>query len=255
MMFEENFVDVASGLIRFDKLQIADDDIPQAKVDNLATDISEKAKLTISANTPNAPATGDLWLDTSQSPNQLKFYDGTQFLRTSPDSSLPTFTSSQAGQFVKVNGTGTALEYGTVDLSSTIPVTQKGSANGVASLDSTGRLPTAQLPSILSTDSLFAVIPTPSDSGFQITRIFRQKIRVDGLALRTQSGTCSVQIAVDGQGFGNVSSASSTPSEFVLGTPIEVDATTNSSSIGFIVSNNSSASNLEVTLAVSIIAS
>lgn len=255
MMFEENFVDVASGLIRFDKLQIADDDIPQAKVDNLATDISEKAKLTISANTPNAPATGDLWLDTSQSPNQLKFYDGTQFLRTSPDSSLPTFTSSQAGQFVKVNGTGTALEYGTVDLSSTIPVTQKGAANGVASLDSTGRLPTAQLPSILSTDSYFAVIPTPSDSGFQITRIYRQKVRIDGLAIRTHSGTCSVQVAVDGQGFGNVNSASSTPNEFVLGTPIEVDATNASRSIGFIVSNNSSASNLEVTLAVSIIAS
>ena len=185
----------------------------------------------------------------------MKFYDGTQFLRTSPESSLPTFTSSGRGRFVKVNGTGTALEYGSVDLSSVIPVTQKGAANGVASLDSTGRLPSSQLPSVLSTDSLYVAVTTPTNQTYDVKRIYKQKLRIDGLALQTTSGTCSVQISVNGTGLGSTYSVSSTPNEFALGTPIEIDATTTSKAIEFIVTNNSSASALEVTMAVSVIAS
>ena len=255
MMFEENYVDTASGLIRFDKISIANGDIAQAKVTDLTTDLGEKAKLTVGSTTPTSPATGDLWHDTSQTPNQLKFYDGTQWLRTSPDSSLPTFTTSNAGEFVKVNGTGTALEYGTVDLSSVIAVTQKGSANGVASLDSTGRLPSSQLPSVLSSDSLYQSVTTPTNTLYSIKRIYKQKIRIDGMALQTTSGTCSVQVTVDGTTYGSVYSVSSTPNEFTLGTPIEIDATSASHEIGFEVTNNASASVLEVTMAISVIAS
>jgi hypothetical protein len=255
MMFEEDFVHTDSGLIKFNKIKIDNGNIPQAKVASLTTDLGTKAKLTVSSSTPTGPATGDLFLDTSQTPNQLKFYDGTQFLRTSPESSLPTFTSSDAGRFVKVNGTGTALEYGTVDLSSVIPVTQKGAANGVASLDSTGRLPSSQLPSVLSTDSLYIAVATPTNQTYDVKRIYKQKIRIDGLALQTTSGTCSVQISVNGTGLGSTYSVSSTPNEFALGTPIEIDATTSSKAIEFIVTNNSSASALEVTIAISVIAS
>ena len=255
MMFEEDFAHTDSGLIKFNKIKIDNDAIPQAKVASLTTDLGAKAKLTVSSSTPTGPATGDLFLDTSQTPNQLKFYDGTQFLRTSPESSLPTFTSSDAGRFVKVNGTGTALEYGSVDLSSVIPVTQKGAANGVASLDSTGRLPSSQLPSVLSTDSLYVAVTTPTNQTYDVKRIYKQKLRIDGLALQTTSGTCSVQISVNGTGLGSTYSVSSTPNEFALGTPIEIDATTTSKAIEFIVTNNSSASALEVTMAVSVIAS
>ena len=179
MMFEEDFAHTDSGLIKFNKIKIDNDAIPQAKVASLTTDLGSKAKLTVSSSTPTGPATGDLFLDTSQTPNQLKFYDGTQFLRTSPESSLPTFTSSDAGPFVKVNGTGTALEYGSVDLSSVIPVTQKGAANGVASLDSTGRLPSSQLPSVLSTDSLYVAVTTPTNQTYDVKRIYKQKLRID----------------------------------------------------------------------------
>lgn len=255
MMFEEDYVDDTTGLILFDKLQIADGDVAQAKVTDLVTDLGEKAKLTVGSSTPSAPSTGDLWHDTSQTPNQLKFYDGTQWLRTSPDSSLPTFTTSNAGEFVKVNGTGTALEYGTVDLSSVIAVTQKGAANGVASLDSTGRLPSSQLPSVLSSDSLYDNVTTPANQQYAIKRIYKQKIRVDGLALQTTSGTCTVQVTVDGTTYGSAYSVSSTPNEFTLGTPIEIDATSGSHEIGYEVTNNSSASVLEVTMAISVIAS
>ena len=96
MMFEEDFAHTDSGLIKFNKIKIDNDAIPQAKVASLTTDLGAKAKLTVSPRPPTGPATGDLFLDTSQTPNQLKFYDGTQFLRTSPESSLPTFTSSDA---------------------------------------------------------------------------------------------------------------------------------------------------------------
>mgnify|MGYP006423076653 CR=1 FL=1 len=254
MMFEENFVHTDTGLIRYDKIQIADDAIPQDKVSGLTTEINTKAKITVSATTPVSAASPDLWLDTSQSPNQLKFFDGTQWLRTSPDSSLPTFTTTQAGQYVRVNGTGTALEYGGIDFSSLIPITQKGAANGVASLDSSGRLPTSQLPSVLASDSYYKRIGTPAAEGYGIKRVYRQKIRIEGLALQTTSGTCNVQVAVEGTGYGSAYSVSSTPNEFVLGTPIEVDSSSSSSEIGFIVSNISSTSELEVTMAVSIIA-
>jgi len=254
-MFEENFVHTDSGLIRFDKIKIDNSDIPQAKVATLTSDLGEKAKLTVSSTTPSTPATGDLWHDTSQTPNQLKFYDGTQWLRTSPESSLPTFTTSNSGQFVKVNGTGTALEYGTVDLSSVIAVTQKGAANGVAELDSTGRLPVTQLPSLLASDSFYDIITTPTNTTYTVKRIYKQKIQVDGLSLQTASGTCSVQVAVNGVGFGSVYSVSSTVNEFALGTPIEIDATSANKQIGFIVTNNSSASQLEVTMAVSVLTS
>lgn len=255
LMFEEKFTNTSTGLIRFDKLGIADGDIPQAKVSGLATAISESAKLTVGSSTPTPASTGDLWHDTSQTPNQLKFYDGTQWLRTSPDSSLPTFTASNAGQFVKVNGTGTALEYGSVDLSSVIPVTQKGTANGVASLDSTGRLPSSQLPSVLSSDSFYDVVTTPTNQQYDVKRIYKQKIRIDGLALQTTSGTCQVQIVVDGTGYGSTYSVSSVPNEFTLGTPIEVDATAGSHLIGYEVTNNASGSILEVVMAVSVVAS
>lgn len=253
MMFEENFVHTDSGLIKFSKIKFEDGDLAQAKVTDLTSDLGEKAKLTVGSSTPSSPSTGDLWHDTSQTPNQLKFYDGTQWLRTSPDSSLPTFTTSNAGEFVKVNGTGTALEYGSVDLSSVIAVTQKGAANGVASLDSTGRLPSSQLPSVLSSDSMYLKVATPTNQNYDIKRIYKQKIRIDGMAIQTTSGTCDVTITADGTQYGSTYAASSTPNEFTLGTPIEIDATSASHSIGFEVENNSSASGLEVTLAVSVI--
>ena len=67
----------------------------------------------------------------------------------------------------------------------------------------------------------------------------------------TTSGTCNVQIAVDGTGVGSTYNVSSTPNEIALGTPIQVIANTASHSIGFIVTSASSAAN-EVTLAIAI---
>ena len=217
------------------------------------TGLAEKAKLTVSPTTPTGTVTGDLWHDTGQVPNQLKFYDGTQWLRTSPDSSLPTFSTGNAGQFVKVNGTGTALEYAGLDLSAVIALSQKGAANGVAALDSNGRLPTAQLPANLSTSSMYHIEATASNQTYTIQRIYKQNIRIEAISVMTSSGTANVKINVNGTDYGDIYAASSAPNEQLLGTPIEVDASVSSAAIGFTVSGASSAANLEVTLAIGII--
>ena len=174
LMTETNFTDTATGKIPFSKLQIADADIAQAKVAGLVSHISTAAKLTVSGTTPSNPSAGDLFLDTSVSPNVLRFYDGTQFLQTSPESGLPTFSTSNAGQVVQVNGTGTALVYAAIDLSSRIATTQRGAANGVASLDSTGRLPSSQLPTSISSGSFYKIVAGSVSNGAQvIQRIFK----------------------------------------------------------------------------------
>ena len=252
LMFEENFVDGGTGLIKFDKIGIADADIAQAKVNGLVTGLATKAKLTVSSNSPTSPSTGDIWHDSSIQPNQLKFYDGTQWLKTSPESSLPTFATTDAGKYVKVNGTGTALEYGSIDLTSVIATNQKGAASGVASLDSNGRLPQSQLPETLASDSFYDIKSTASDGTYVIKRIFKQAVSIDAISVMTTSGTCNFQIAVDGVGVGSTYSVSSTPYEISLGTPIQVLAESASHSIGYIVSSASSAANLEVTLAIAI---
>jgi len=255
IMTEADFVDTATGLILLNKIGIAAGAISQASVANLATDLASFAKLTVSGTPPVSPATGDLWHDTSKSPNELKYYDGTQFLRTSPESSLPTFTAANANQVLRANGTGTALEFAAVDLSSVIPKTEKGAASGVATLDGTARLPTAQLPEVLSSQSLFLEVTTPADQTYDIKRIYKQKLRIQGMAIRTTSGTCDVQVSVNGVTYGTIYTASSVPNEVTLGTPIEIDASASSAMIQFAVTSNAASANLEVVLACSVLSS
>jgi hypothetical protein len=253
LMLESNFCDLTTGLIQFSKIGLADSAIAQAKVSGLVTALSASAKLTVSASTPASPATGNLWLDTSQTPNQLKFYNGTAWLRTSVENALPSFASANAGQYVRVNGTGTGLEYASVDLSSVIPLTSRGAANGVASLDSSGRLPSTQLPTALSSFSYYSTVASPSNTSYTINRIFKQKIKLEAIAVRLTSGSCTVQIAVNGVATGSTYSVSSTPTEVSIASPIEIDASAASKTIGFIVTGASSPTVLDVVLSGSIL--
>lgn len=256
LMTEANFTDTATGKILYNKLQIADGDITQAKVAGLVAHVATAAKLTVSSSTPSTPASGDLWMDTSATPNKLKFYTGTSWLETAPESSLPTFGASNAGQFVKVNATGTALSYADIDYTAVVPVTQKGAANGVATLDSTGRLPAAQLPTVLASDSIYQKNTGANSNGnTAIKRIYRQKIQVDAISLQCASGTGVVQLTVNGVAVGSTHSVSSSGTETVLSTPQEIDSTSSSKLIGFTITGASSLNDLEVTLAISILSS
>ena len=173
---------------------------------------------------------------------------------------MPTFATSNAGQYVRVNGAGTALEYGNVDLTSVIPVNQKGVASGVATLDATGRLPSAQLPETLATDSIYVKFAGSVSTGNKVMkRVFKQVVRIDGISVKTSSGTCDVQLTVNGTAVTSISpstfAASTTINEQTLGTTATVTANTNSQEIGINVSNVATPVDLEVTMAVSILSS
>jgi hypothetical protein len=254
MMFEDEYTN-AAGYINYGKIAVANDEIPQAKVSALATTLTNKANLVSQSSTPTSPATGDLWLDTSLAPAILKFYEGTQWLETSPESSLPTFVQTNANQFVRVNGTGTGLQYGDIDFSSVVPKTYMGAANGVATLDSSGNLPVTQLPETFSTVSIpfFSVHEDSSanigNKTYYLSRIWKQTIRIDGIAYKLSSGTCTLQLSVDGVAVGSTFSATSSLQSDNIATVIEIDGTVSSKRIELIVTNNSSGQSLEVVVA------
>jgi hypothetical protein len=250
LMLEDEYTD-ANGLIQYSKLAIADDQIPQAKVSGLAPALAAKAKITVASSTPASPATGDFWQDTSTTPNKLKFYDGTQWLLTSPDSTLPNFVASDSLKYVRVNASGTALEYGNIDFSNLVPKTYMGAANGVASLDSSGKLPTAQLPQTYSAQSLsYYNSGSVTNATVFVARIYRQKIRIDGIAYKLGAGTCTIQISVDGAPIGSTFAVNTTLAQTALGTVIEVDGTTVSRRIEITITSAASASGLEVALSL-----
>lgn len=253
LMFEDEYT--TNGYINFAKVSVTDNQIPQIKVANLSTGLAGKANLVSQATTPLTAVTGDLHLDTSQTPAILKFYDGTQWLETSPESSLPTFIQTNAGQYVRVNGTGTALEYGDIDVSALVPKTYMGAANGVATLDTSGNLPVTQLPETFSTVSIpfFSVhedsAAAISNKTYFFTRFWKQTIRIDGLAFKTNGGTCTIQLAVDGSLVGTTHAVTSTLSSISLPTVIEINATVASRRLEIVTTNNSGGQSLEVVVA------
>jgi len=254
LMFEDEYTDT-SGFIRYNKLSIQNNEIPQNKVSNLSTSLAGKANLVSQQSTPSAPVTGDLWLDTNLSPAILKFYDGTQWLETSPESSLPTFVQTNANEYVRVNGTGTGLEYGDIDFSALVPKTYMGAANGVATLDTGGKMPVNQLPETFSTQSIpfFSVWEDSAaaigNKTYFVTRLWKQTIRIDGIAYKLNSGSCTLQLSVDGTPVGNTYNVTTALQNDNLATVIEIDATVASKRLELVVTNNSSGQTLEVSIA------
>lgn len=254
LMMEEKFADPATGKILYSKLQIADGDIAQAKVSGLPAALAAGAKLVISNTTPVSPGQGWLWLDTSVVPNVLKFFDGLNWLQTSPDSTLPSFTAADAGKVVQVNGLGSALIYADPDLSSVIPVTQKGAANGVATLDSNGQLPAAQLPSTVASYNHYAKYAGTTANGTYVhQRVFKRKLSLTGATLVCASGTATVQLAINGVGVGPTYSVSSVLQDVTFATAQAVDASTSSVRIGFIVTSASTFTDFEFVVAGSVV--
>jgi len=250
IMLEDQYTD-NNGFILYNKLTVSDGEIPQAKVSNLTSALSGKANQFIGSSTPVSANTGDLWLDTSQTPNLLKFYDGVTWLLTSPTSTLPTFNLGNANQYIRVNGTGTALEYGVVDMSSLVPKTYMGAANGVATLDSSGKLPTNQLPNVYSVSSIpfytqwQTSSTTTANATYFVSYVYKQILRIDGIALKLSAGTCDVRISEDGTPVGATYNATSTLQNISIGSSIQIDGTSVGRRLEIAVTNQSSAGILE----------
>jgi hypothetical protein len=242
-----------NGFIDYAKLQIADNQIPQSKVNALAATLIGKAQITAAASTPSSPSVTDLWLDTSQTPNQLKFYTGTQWLATNPASSLPAFLTSNASQYLRVNGTGTALEYGNIDFSTLVPKTYLGAANGAASLDSTAKVPLTQMPTIWAVNSKdYFNSGSVTNATVYVARIYGCKMRFTGWGYKLSAGTCTIQLAVDGATVGSTQAVSTSLGQANFGSVVEVDATSTSRLIQIVITGSSSATGLEVGLATAV---
>lgn len=254
LMLEDEFTD-NNGFIPYSRLVVVDAEIPQSKVNGLSSGLTSKAKMTVAALTPVSNVSGDLWLDTSQVPNVMKFYDGTQFLSLNPASSLPTFLVANANQYLRVNGTGTALEYGDVDLSSVVPKTYMGAANGVASLDSAGKLPTSQLPAVYSTSTIPFLstwetsLATTANGTYFVSYTFKQILRIDGIAFKLSAGTCDVRISVDGTPLGSTYAVTTSLNQATLGSPIQIDGSVTPRRVEIAVTNQAAAGILEIGLA------
>ena len=92
---------------------------------------------------------------------------------------------------------------------------------------------------------------TPSNATFLIKRLWKETVRLDGLTAVVSSGTCTIQLAIDGVAVGTSQAISSTKADVTFGSAVSVDATTSSKRLQVIITNNSSAADLELGVAAS----
>lgn len=216
-----------AGYINYSKLNITDGQIPQAKISGLSAALPLKGELRVSATAPVSPSTGWLWIDTAVTPNLLKFYDGTQWITTSPTNTLPSFTSSNALAYVRVNAVGSALEYATVDFSSLVPKSYMAVANGVATLDSGAKVPLAQIPAVWNPIPLYYNGTGAVTNGTKLLgRVFGHRMKIYGFNAKLSAistNSVSLQIAIDGVTYGTALTLSSSVAQtHTLSSPIEV---------------------------------
>jgi protein-disulfide isomerase len=100
---------------------------------------------------------------------------------------------------------------------------------------------------------MYNIQATATNQTYTIQRIFKQKIRIEAISALLSSGSCNIQINVDGVNYGDVIAVTSAGNESVLGTPIEVVDITTSHAIGYTVTGASSAANLEITYSVGVL--
>jgi len=250
LMLEAEYANT-DGFINFAKIAVTDGTIAQSKVTGLVAALASMGTVVVSASTPTGSLAGWLWVDISQAIPKLKFYDGTQWLNTKEDTDLPSVTISDVNKYLAVNETADGYVYRDLDFTTVVPKTYMGAANGVASLDSAGKVPVAEIPILYSAHSISRqVAGTATDQDYFLSKLWRQKIRIDGISGVTTSGTCQIQITVDGTGVGDTHSISSGGVDIVIDPIIEVDGVAASHRIGINVTSSSSPVDLEVAVAV-----
>lgn len=250
LMLEDNYT--SNGLILWSKIAVDDGAIPAAKVNGLTNLLENRGRVFLGSSSPASPVATDLWLDTSSNPNVLKVYSGVEWVNTSPNINIPSYSNTNASWYLRVNSAGNGLEWATLDLTSRVPTSWVGAANGVASLDSGGFLPISQLPDTFSLGSEYKVVSgSVTNTDVTVKRIFKQKLRIDAVAVKCGAGSCSIQLKVAGVNVGDVIAVGTTLVEQNLSASIEVDAISASKTIAFTITGATSCSDLEVTLATS----
>jgi hypothetical protein len=252
LLTEDEYTD-SSGFILGSKVAFANDAIPQSKINGLAATLTNRGKIYVQGTEPVSPNSGDFWLDTSLAPNVLKVWGGSDWVLTSPNINIPEFDGTKAQRVLRVNSSGTGLEWVLVDLSSRISTSTIDAPNGVCPLDSDGLVPVSNLPDIFAQESIYREITGLAATSYTMRVAYSQTVRIDSIVLKTNTGTCNVEIEVDGV---VVSAAPVSANSTLTATNLPVSITVNAESsprrIGVKTSSLAGTpASLEVTLATS----
>lgn len=233
LMLEDKYA--TNGMIRLDKVAIADGAIPMAKVAALVSTLSTKANITVSGSQPASAVNGDFWINTSAAVPALLFYDGVRWLSASPNGLVPLPQTANALQFLRLNSTATALEYAPIDTSALVRLNTVGLANGVAPLNSSGRLPTTHFPEFsLKAPIIGRVAGSIANSTIPVGLLSGSKHTFQGIAVRTTSGTCTVQLQVGGVNVGSTLAVTATATRLAISNIVS-DATATPRDVSLVV--------------------
>lgn len=238
LMLEDKYA--TNGLIRLDRVNIPDGSIAKSKVSGLEIDLASKAKISVSPTAPLTPGQGDLWVNTGYAVPSLLFYDGVRWLNSSPNSLLPLPLAANALQFVRLNSTATALEYAPFDTSDLVKSDTIGVANGVAALDSSGKLPSASVPAFVTKTPITGRIPGAIANGtIVVGHLEGAQHSFVGLSAKLTSGTCTIQLSIGGTLVGGTLAVTSTAAKIAI-VPTAVDATAAVKDVAIVVTGGTS---------------
>jgi hypothetical protein len=238
LMLEQVFTNTQTGKILFDKLEIADGAIPEAKVASLTTNLAGKAGLsdvTAGGTALSSGPTNTFYLEDVSGSPRLRFkVSETQNVDINPAVDIPSPSSANSGKFIRVSAAGAyELSALTDVLSGYITTSQKDAANGVPSLDSNLLINVARIPSfsilqqypLLIMDKLIA---TPVDAQEErMKRISGARVKINKVYATTNSGSLTLDIEVGGVSQGQAFAVtSSSTTAFVPSSDIFVDART-----------------------------
>lgn len=244
LMLEDYYTANGSGMIRLDRVSIADGSLSQAWVNGLVTALATKANIYVSSGTPvGTIAQGSLWVNTSYSVPALMFYDGARWLSASPNGMVPLPQTANALQYLRLNSTATALEYAALDLSGLIPTSQRGAANGVAPLDSGGLLPASVIPSWASRAPIIGRVGGSITNGTYIIGVIEDEHIFDGLTAVLGVGTCTLQLQVGGINVGSTLAVTNAVQKLVI-TPTTKSGNTAPLTVSLIVTGATGATDL-----------
>jgi hypothetical protein len=252
IMLEDRYA--TNGFLRLDRIAIADDAITQNKISGLVTALAGKAKMTVAATAPGGAAYGDLWINTSTAVPSLLFYDSIRWLSASPNGLVPLPQAANALQFLRLNSTATALEYSSFDTTGLVPTSQIGLANGVAPLNSSGKLPSTVLPDYsLKSPIIGKVAGSITNSTVVVAILEGAAHTITGFTAKLDAGTATLQLAVGGVNVGSTLACSTTTTKLAI-TSIVKDASVTPLDVSIVITGASSASGLTFHVANSITA-
>ena len=261
LMLEQVFTNAQTGKILFNKLELADNAIAQAKVNGLTTSLSGKAGLSDVTAGGTALSSGPINTfyieDVSGSPRLRFKISESQNVDINPAVDIPSPSSANGGKFIRVSAAGAyELSALTDVLSGYITSAQKDAANGVPSLDSNLLISIDRIPafSILQQYPMLmmdAQVAAPNTNEVRMKRISGARIKIKKIHAVLDAGTLTLDVNVAGVGQSLAIAVSSTPVAIVPTSDIIIDARTGPISIGIIASNLSSPTvpdNLEVVI-------